>query len=719
MANRYWVGGSGTWDASSTANWSDSSGGASGATAPTLNDNAYFDGSSDSGAPFTVTISTNAVCNNLIIGDGTTVSVLDQTMTLAGTADISVYGSLFFPASNLTLTYNGTYNFLATTTGNTVTTNGVSIPASANKTYYPFTFNGAGGEWTLGSALTIVSNQSFGSGIALAQGTLITNNYNITCRTIFSSYSTTRQLNLGSSSISLEYFGAGAFLNFANSTNMTLNAGTSTISLNNTSGGGTFAGGGLSFYNVQVTNTTTGITFTGANSYNNLTINAVSTTRVSTFSFSGNQTIAGTFTVNSGNTDITRRVFITSDSVATPRTFTAAVISFGSALDFRSIAVAGAASPWDVSALSGGDCGGNTNITFAAPKTVYWNLAGSQNWSATGWATTNNGSPSASNFPLAQDTVTFTEAGAAGTVTVNANWNIGPIQMADGVSNRTTAFTLATGTNTPAIYGDVTLFSNLTISGTGAITFAKQGTTQKLTSAGRTFTQPIIVNCGINTFQPQDNFTNSLALTLTSGTLDANNKNFTIGSFSLGAGTKTLTLGSGTWACGGNWNSNANVAGLTVSASTATINMTSASAKTFSGGGNVWPTLNQGGAGILTIAQSNTFANITDTVQPATVRLTAGTTQTVNALSLAGTSGNLITLETTVAGTRATIYKASGSVSLSFVSIKDIAATGGANFNAFTSNGCVDGGNNTGWDFNSVLYPTIYTVRKTKRYFLN
>lgn len=46
MANRYWVGGSGTWDTTSTANWSTTSGGASGASAPGAADVAFFDANS-------------------------------------------------------------------------------------------------------------------------------------------------------------------------------------------------------------------------------------------------------------------------------------------------------------------------------------------------------------------------------------------------------------------------------------------------------------------------------------------------------------------------------------------------------------------------------------------------------------------------------------------------------------------------------------------------
>ena len=56
MANRYWVGGTGTWNAASTANWSATSGGASGASAPTSADIVFIDASSGSG---TITLGAN------------------------------------------------------------------------------------------------------------------------------------------------------------------------------------------------------------------------------------------------------------------------------------------------------------------------------------------------------------------------------------------------------------------------------------------------------------------------------------------------------------------------------------------------------------------------------------------------------------------------------------------------------------------------------------
>jgi hypothetical protein len=56
MANRYWVGGTGTWNAVSTANWAATSGGASGASAPTSADIVFIDANSGTG---TITLGAN------------------------------------------------------------------------------------------------------------------------------------------------------------------------------------------------------------------------------------------------------------------------------------------------------------------------------------------------------------------------------------------------------------------------------------------------------------------------------------------------------------------------------------------------------------------------------------------------------------------------------------------------------------------------------------
>jgi hypothetical protein len=262
------------------------------------------------------------------------------------------------------------------------------------------------------------------------------------------------------------------------------------------------------------------------------------------------------------------------------------------------------------------------------------------------------------------------------------------------------------------VYGDLTLSANMTIpGGTTAWIFGGTSGTVNITSKGIVFDRPGFFGGSSGstvTVRFQDNFTqgSTRAFTFNNGTINGNDKNISIGSFNMLSGTKTLTIGGGIWSVAGNWDANTNVTGLTVSPSTGRISMTSASAKTFAGGGRTWPTLRQGGAGALTIQQSNSFANITNSVQPATITLTAGTTQTVAAFGVSGTAGNLITLNSSTAGTRATLSDSVGTVEVSNVSIKDISATGGANWNAFLKSGNVDAGNNLGWDF----FPAVRQV---------
>lgn len=252
------------------------------------------------------------------------------------------------------------------------------------------------------------------------------------------------------------------------------------------------------------------------------------------------------------------------------------------------------------------------------------------------------------------------------------------------------------------LFGGLTLDPGMTVASGSTITFGATSGIKSIITNGIAIDRPVNFNGAGGNWRLEDDLTigSTRNLTLTYGTLNASGKNVSLGNFVLGSGTKTLTLGSGVWTVNGtSWNANTNVSGLTVSASTGVINMVSASAKTFFGGGKTWPTLNQGGTGELIIQQSNTFTNITNTVQPATITLTAGNTQTVSAFGISGTSGNLITLNSSVAGSQATLSDSSGTNTVSFVSIKDINATGGAIWDSPVTGGNVDAGNNIGWNF--------------------
>jgi hypothetical protein len=104
------------------------------------------------------------------------------------------------------------------------------------------------------------------------------------------------------------------------------------------------------------------------------------------------------------------------------------------------------------------------------------------------------------------------------------------------------------------------------------------------------------------------------------------------------------------------------------------------------------------------------------TITGGTLKLKAGATSTVGSLATTGT--NMKYLQSSTAGTQATISAASGTINVSYLTIQDINATGGATFNAFLTNQNINGGNNTGWDFYLQVGRYIYTRRKNKRILL-
>ena len=119
-----------------------------------------------------------------------------------------------------------------------------------------------------------------------------------------------------------------------------------------------------------------------------------------------------------------------------------------------------------------------------------------------------------------------------------------------------------------------------------------------------------------------------------------------------------MAIGSGTWTLPGTsaWNIS-NIANLTVTG-TGTISLTSASTKTFSGGGvQTYPTLNQGGTGTLTVTGSNKFTGLTKTAI-GRIQFTGGTTNIFDTFSISGVLGNLLQLGSTNT-TQATLQKGS------------------------------------------------------------
>ena len=681
MADRYWVGGAGTWNTTSTTNWSTSSGGASGASVPTAADSVIF----DQAGTYTVTLTGALTCLDITVSAGTVTFAQGTSPTLAISGSMSLLAGTTWSAS-ATITFN------ATTTGKTITTNGVTIQSQST------ILNGVGGGWTLGSALTFRSNGSF----TVTNGTFATGNYNLTGGTLSSSNSNTRTITLGSSTVS-------ASIDFTITTNLTFNADTSQINTTNLNGGG------LTFNNVNIAIALGGAVITGTNTFNTLNITGSDSgsgdsTGCTVLSIAANQTISS-FTTS--QVKFNARVCVYSDVIGTARTLTIAS-STADYIDFRDITVAGAASP--IAPSSAGNCGGNSGITFPAAKTVYWNLAGSQNWQSIGWATTSTGTPATANFPLAQDTAVFTNDGSAGTITLYG-FNVGNVDM----SSRTSSMTLDIlglafsnyGQSTTA-YGNWTNGTGVTLttSATTQILNFISRTTQTITSNGVSFGNSPIQILGTGTVQLGDDLTLTAGktLTLTSGTFNASNFNVTTGLFaSNNSNTRTLTMGSGTWtltntAAATIWNL-ATTTGLTYTANTAPIVVSGASAAnaiTFAGGGLTYGNLsftNSAATGTITFTGANTFGILSSSRTGAYTIVFPNVTTTVSGWSIGGSEGNLVTLARTGGSGTFTLNKSgAGIVNINYLSISNSTATP-STFTWYAGTNSTDGGGNTGWIF--------------------
>lgn len=680
MANRYWVGGSGTWNTTSTTNWSASSGGAGGASVPTAADSVFFDRT----GTYTVTCTGDLKCLDITVSAGT-VTFADGT-----SPTFTISGSMSLLAGTAWNT-TGAITFNATSSGKAITTNGVYIAGN-------ITFNGSGGTWQLGSAITTAGIIYFNAG-TFTTGT----NYSITALSIRIDGAT---VYLNGSSVYVSLAG-NTFMYFSG----TLATGTSKIYAT-ASTVDFFCAGVGALYDVYFNNSN--IDFVRL-SCQGCTLRYVTVTKrsnpgVGEFQINGTPTsISNLSIIGGGGANCRMRIQSNQPDLFT-RVLTCNSISFTD-VDFRGITAAGNAAPFWGTRL--GDCGGNSNIDFDPAKTVYWNLAAGGTWSSTAWATTGGGTPSINNFPLAQDTVIFQSTGlnSGTTVYVDGNYSIGTLDLSARTSN---TMNLQLLTNIE-IYGNWIGGSGVTMSGTGTIVF-RGGTAQAFTSAGVVFVSPIKINSPSGTVTLQDNLTVSSsgagAVSLINGTLNLNGKTLTLSSpttatFLVAAGdsggSRNLTFNGGTLSIATSGSAvfnNTSPTNFTTTAGTGTgkITLTSASDKTFVGGGSTFNcTLDQGGAGALTITDSNTFNDITNSYKataPTTIKFTAGTTTTVSNFTATGSGGKLLTINSSTSGTQFTLSKSSGLVNATYLNIKDSVATGGATWKALSS---VNSGNNTGW----------------------
>jgi hypothetical protein len=328
MPNRYWVGGTGTWDASTQGHWAATSGGSpTGVAAPTSGDTVFFNSSSGGG---TVTIVTGAICSTLTMTGftGTLAFGSTNSIEIAGTGTIytgatgfSVTGTPLIYVTNSTATAR-TITAAAVTEGNSISFNinnggsTLTVSGSVRDLIFSGSFNGSFPNGTL----TIYGNLTFNSTMTVTAGT--------SART-FASASGTQKITSVPASNNLDFpiiIGNGTSagtvqlqdaLNVGTSTSRTITLTSGTLDLNgftltnfgifssaNTNARSIAFNGG-SYKNTLTTTTTvvsmattTGFTYTGTSNFN---IAGSTATFTTTVSFSGTETNSLNINVTSGN----------------------------------------------------------------------------------------------------------------------------------------------------------------------------------------------------------------------------------------------------------------------------------------------------------------------------------------------------------------------------------------------------------------------------------
>jgi hypothetical protein len=664
MANRFWVGGSATWDATVGTKWAATSGGAGGQTVPTAADDVFLDASSGAG---TVTTSSTSVCRSITSTSFTGTLSLANSATALTIGDAS--GGAMVLVSGMTLTIGGTscvINFVSTSnnggTGWGVTTGGKTMPG--------LTFNGAGGKWVFQDNMTASGGTAI---ITVTAGTLDTNSKTINCNTFTSSNSNTRSITFGTSAITCT--GNDTAFSFSVETNLTFSGASSTITLNGPRPT-IFTGNTLTFGTINLTGS--GI---GQLACNNTTVANFNRTGTAaqtdgvTFSI-GSLTITGTLTL-AGNSS-TNRLLVQSDALGTRRTLTCNGTVNASNVDFLDIGGGGSAS-WNLSATTGGsgDCQGNLGITFTTGQTNFW-VGGTGNWNdaANHWASTSGGAVGTGRIPLPQDTARLDANSGSGTATVNM-----PRFCKDLDCTGYTGTFTRTGSFSVWSFGSLTLGSGMTLTQSGIAWLLMGRSSHAITTNGKAIPLSQNFNLAIWGFGGTYTLQDDLTVTGTTppvflvhgyGTFNANGKNVTVPNFFsnyTAAQPRTLTMGTGTWTLTETGSGTAAIwflasTGMTVNGSQSQIVISAASplARSFGGAGFTYNNLTISGDGgvssALTITGANTFSTIS-TGPGVLLTLPSSTTTTISGLSpsvsnygyvyLPGVNGNYLSSPDSVA----------------------------------------------------------------------
>ncbi len=667
----YWVGGTGNWS-DYTNHWATTSGGSTFHTqAPTNIDNVFFDANSFSASSQVITLDVYAYCNNM---DWTGVT---NFPTITGNSnDLFIYGSLTM-AADMTADFNNV-RFPATTTGHMITSVGTSLGSSCN-----VTFEGIGGEWSLQDNLDV--NRIF-----MRAGTFNTNNHEIHADNRFEiQLSDTKVLNLGSSIITTRTWDTSGF-------NNTINAGTSTIKVENTFFGDLNGSGPYTYYNLEFVGAEESFSLDYSSNFNSIIIPAGSELELR----AGDTFTTTNGIVASGTKHSPINIFTSSPgSEATISQSSGAV-----AISYTTLADIYASGGATFTANNSTGNGNTTGWTINAPasQNYYW-VGNGGDWTdfTNHWATTSGGSTFHTDYPGRNDNVffdanSFTALGE--TVTLDLEVDCNDMDWT-GVTNAPTlsqAFGLRLNIYGSAVFTDEVnknVYSvDLEGSGTHSLTYGETGR----------FTVLAIFGSGDFTFQ--DSVSVGLDLQLWDGTLNLNGNSLHT-SRDINLIDATLNAGSSHIYCDDFDFSNSSSSPIFNEGTSSVhvlekIDIASTTNRSLSFYNLILD-------GTVEVEGSNTIENLT-IKEGSNISFEESTTTAVSGdLLLNGTKVSPISISSTFAGTQATLSKATGTVNSTYLILQDIEATGGATFNATET---IDNGNNTGWMITGLTGADYYWV---------
>lgn len=681
--NLWWINGSGNW--SDTAHWSLASGGMGGNCAPNLQDNVYFDAAGlPSGTDSVLLDSYTSLCNDMdwSAAPGTPFFTANDPFYM----QLRVYGSLLF-TSGMHF-YSPNMAFRSNASSNTINANG--------QHFGPTSFYGTG-SWSLGSNL---STDAF----YFSRGGFTSNNYQLDVSDFSVTDSYPANIQLGTSVIHAQSWRVS-------NSNLLMNAASTTINMNGLRfedyagqayNDVTFSGDGIlwtgsSFHNVIFNGDGS---IEGSNSFNDLTFNSAGKTiRLGS---AASQTINGNFVINA-SCGAYAELQSTLPGIAASIVKTAGNITISDII-MQDMNAGGGATFNALNSVSISNVNG-WNVTPPPSNNFYW-IGGSGNWSDPGhWSATSGGTPGTC-VPTPLNNVFFdTNSFSQPFETVNIDLSNVYCNSMDwtGCDSALYLYLDRSANGMLQIFGSLAMGPH--------VIFMDDPTSFRSTHPGNTITTFGNSPGGISFDAPgewtlQDPLTASSVL-VDKGTFRSAGQAISCQSFSTTIGSvSTIDLDSSVVTTAFWGVDSTNVVDADSSFITVTDGRFISSGHHYNAvylGGNALLQSNDtfhfvSCTGIAEVQGNNVFDTLFFNNAGQQIVFDAGTTQTINgALFVNASAASPVAFETNSPGHPADIIKANDTLCINFVNMRDIHASGGAQFYAGSLS--TDVANNTGWTF--------------------